>query len=278
MNEFCSMAGLAEVVNDGISIKLFATLVFPIRAMRTVLVNLTKRVANAFLALGGRASVYPFDKYSHHLLSFSQEGEDGVLMRIFERQQKGFYVDVGAHHPQRFSNTYHFYLRGWRGINVDPLPGSKARFDALRDRDINLEIGVANEVGVLTYFSFVEPALNTFDSEMALSRTSALLERCEIPVFPLKQVLDENLPSGEAIDFLNIDVEGLDLAVLCSNDWSRFRPKYVLVEALGMRDVRDAQRTELHAFMENVGYSLYAKTMNTLFFVDNSIFSTDGNQ
>jgi FkbM family methyltransferase len=246
--------------------------------MWTVVRKFRKRVANALLVIRGHAFVYPLDKYSHHSLSFSQEGEDGVLMRIFERQQKGFYVDIGAHHPQRFSNTYRFYLRGWRGINVDPLPGSKVRFDALRDRDINLEIGVANDPGVLTYFSFEEPALNTFDSKVALSRTSALLESREIPVYPLKQVLSDNLPSGEAIDFLSIDVEGLDLAVLRSNDWSRFRPRYVLAEALGMRDVRDVQQTELHAFMENVGYSLYAKTMNTLFFMDNSSSSTDSNQ
>ena len=198
-------------------------------------------------------------------------------MRIFQSQQEGFYVDIGAHHPQRFSNTYRFYLRGWRGINVDPLPGSKGRFDALRDRDINLEIGVASEPGVLTYFSFEEPAFNTFDSKVALSRTSALLQRREIPVYPLKQVLNDNLPAGEAIDFLSIDVEGLDLAVLRSNDWSRFRPRFVLAEALGMRDVRDVQQTELHAFMENVGYSLYAKTMNTLFFMDNSFSLADQN-
>jgi FkbM family methyltransferase len=237
--------------------------------IRRRLAILRIRLVGAIEVLLGRACFYSNRKYTYHNLSFSQEGEDGVLVRIFERQQKGFYVDIGAHHPQRFSNTYRFYLRGWRGINVDPLPGSKTRFDALRDRDINLEIGVANEPGVLTYFSFEEPALNTFDSEVALSRTSALLERREIPVFPLKQVLSENLPSGEAIDFLSIDVEGLDLAVLRSNDWTKFRPRYVLAEALGMRDVRDVQQTELHAFMENVGYSLYAKTMNTLFFMDN---------
>lgn len=74
---------------------------------------------------------------------------------------------------------------------------------------------------------------------------------------------------------MSIDVEGLDLTVLRSNDWSRFRPKYVLAEALEMRDVRDVQQTELHAFMEGVGYSLYAKTVNTLFFMDNSLYSVD---
>jgi FkbM family methyltransferase len=238
--------------------------------MLTLLRTYRKRITNALLALRAQAFVYPLEAYSHHSLSFSQEGEDGLLLRIFERQQEGFYVDVGAHHPQRFSNTYRFYLRGWRGINVDPLPGSKAKFDALRDRDINLEIGVASEPSALTYYSFEEPALNTFDPEVAKSRKSPLLEKLRIPVYPLKQILSEYLPPGATIDFLSIDVEGLDLAVVRSNDWTKYRPSYVLAEALGMRDVRDVQQTELHAFMEHVGYSFFAKTMNTLFYVDNS--------
>lgn len=54
--------------------------------------------------------------------SWSQEGEDQVLRRIFEKQAFGFYVDVGAHHPKRFLNTYVFYKSGWRGINIHAMP------------------------------------------------------------------------------------------------------------------------------------------------------------
>ena len=57
-------------------------------------------------------------------LCYSQEGEDMILGKIFSGQKHGFYVDVGAHHPLRFSNTYLFYLKGWRGINIDAMPGS----------------------------------------------------------------------------------------------------------------------------------------------------------
>ena len=56
--------------------------------------------------------------------SYSQEGEDMILRRIFGDKRLGFYVDVGAHDPRRFSNTYYFYKRGWRGINIEPRPGS----------------------------------------------------------------------------------------------------------------------------------------------------------
>jgi hypothetical protein len=54
----------------------------------------------------------------------------------------GFYIDVGAHHPFRYSNTHMLYRRGWRGINIDPIPGAKIAFDRFRPGDINLEMGV----------------------------------------------------------------------------------------------------------------------------------------
>jgi len=72
-------------------------------------------------------------------VSFAQEGEDRVLYRMFQGRfgRPGFYVDVGAHHPTRFSNTYLFYRMGWRGINLDAMPGSMAAFARARPRDIN---------------------------------------------------------------------------------------------------------------------------------------------
>ena len=206
--------------------------------------------------------------YSHFSISFSQEGEDGILQRLFERKSVGFYIDVGSHHPQRFSNTYRFYLRGWNGINIDPLPGSKARFDALRGRDISLELGISDHPGELVYHAFEEPALNTFDAGVAASTDSGLISEARIRVCRLSDVLDQYLSPDQKIDFLSIDVEGLDLQVLRSNNWSNYRPTYVLAEALGMRDVQHVIESDLNQYMSSIGYSLFAKCVNTLFFVD----------
>lgn len=227
-----------------------------------------RRCRDAYAVLKGSAFCYSKKRYARHQLSFSQEGEDGVLQRLFERKSVGFYVDVGSHHPQRFSNTYRFYLRGWNGINIDPLPGNKSLFDALRSRDINLELGVSDSSGQLVYHSFQEPALNTFDPTIAATRTSPLLAKQHVRVCRLDDILDEYLPSGKVIDFLSVDVEGLDLQILRSNDWTRYRPAYVLAEALAMRDVYQVLESELHVFMQSQGYSLFAKCVNTLFFVD----------
>lgn len=205
------------------------------------------------------------------LKSYSQEGEDMILHRIFAGKPLGFYVDIGAHHPRRYSNTYFFYKRGWRGINVEPNPDVIKLFQSVRARDINIQLGVSDSTGRITYYQFDEPALNTFDSEIVKSRlahTSYKLKSIsEVNVGTLNQVLTNYLPHGTQIDFLSIDVEGFDFAVLKSNDWTRYRPKCVLVEALNV-SLEDVPQSEIFIFMKRQQYELFAKTYNTLFFLD----------
>lgn len=86
--------------------------------------------------------------------SFSQEGEDVILQDLFLKKKKGTYIDIGAHHPKRFSNTYFYYRRGWRGINIDAQPGSMNLFNIYRKKDINIECGIGLESGNLDYYIF----------------------------------------------------------------------------------------------------------------------------
>lgn len=212
-------------------------------------------------------------KYTFANLSYSQEGEDMILNRIFENQKNGFYVDVGALHPKRFSNTYLFYKKGWRGINIDAMPGSMIEFNRLRPEDVNLEIGVSRRKGELIYYIFNEPALNTFSEELALKRNGIgnymLKEKIKIQTLPLVEILREHYDRKEKIDFMTIDVEGLDLEVLESNDWNRFRPKVILVEELDQLSIIDIQeRSEVYKFLVLNGFELVSKSKNTLFFKD----------
>jgi FkbM family methyltransferase len=210
-----------------------------------------------------------FDIYS--VKSFSQEGEDLILRRIFDNQASGFFVDVGAHHPRRFSNTYNFYRCGWTGINIDPSPDAMRAFRSERGRDINIQCGVADSPGTLTYYRFDEAALNTFDADVVKSRLAntpyKLLGTIDVRVERLAAILELHLPAGRIMDFLTVDAEGMDLQVLRSNDWQRFRPRCVLVESLGVT-LEDALRGEIFQFMKDQGYQLFAKTFNTLFFRD----------
>lgn len=202
---------------------------------------------------------------------YGQEGEDMVIDSVLRRQNPGFYVDVGAHHPQRFSNTYMFYRRGWRGINIEPNPAVVEEFRKKRPRDINLSLGISDEPGELTYLMFDEPAVNTF-SDAHAERVEGesefrVIERRIILVRRLDQILSAHLPEGQLIDFLSVDVEGYDLRVLSSNNWALYRPQCVVVEAyrLSFDTVSDSP---VHAFLTAQEYELFAKTANTLIYRD----------
>ena len=212
---------------------------------------------------------------SHYLKSYSQEGEDLILRRIFAGQAKGFYIDIGAHHPKRFSNTYIFYRMGWQGINIDARPGSMTEFRRLRARDVNLEIRVSGSEGTLNYYQFEESALNSFSIDLSLSRAksgvSRLISESIVQTVPLKQILSNHIQDTRIIDFLTIDVEGMDLEVLRSNDWNKFRPKIVLVEVLAS-SLDSIKCHPVNQFMITKGYKIYSKTMNTAFLLLTSIW------
>lgn len=209
-----------------------------------------------------------FDGYS--IKSYSQEGEDMILRRIFENQRTGFYVDVGAHHPFRFSNTYHFYKQGWRGINIDAMPDSMELFKKFRSRDVNLEVPIGNGNQVLTYFAFNEPALNGFSEKISRERHGKngyfIQQEIKLKISKLSSVLDKHLPQEVKIDFLSIDVEGLDFDILQSNDWVKYKPKCILVEILAS-SLHEIENREITIFLKKFGYIVFAKAMNTVFFI-----------
>jgi len=208
-----------------------------------------------------------FDGYA--LKSYSQEGEDMILRRLFEKDKKGFYVDVGAHHPKRFSNTFFFYKKGWRGINIDAMPNSMRLFDKIRPRDINLEVPISNKKQKLKYYMFNEPALNGFSKELAEKRDGKnhykIISLKEMETSTLEEILKKYLPHGQKIDFMSIDVEGLDLQALKSNNWRLFRPKFVLVEILGS-SIKEITNSKEYKYLTGFGYEIFAKTVNTVIF------------
>ena len=203
--------------------------------------------------------------------SYSQEGEDMVLYRIFEKQESGFYVDIGAYHPKCFSNTYFFYKRGWRGINIEPNPEAIKLFKKYRVGDINLEMGISEQEGELTYFMFDEPALNSFDKNLTEKRVIntnyQIIAEKKIKVNRLDAILTDYIPKGINIDFMSIDVEGYDRNVLKSNNWELYRPKCLLVESLGssLSSVFDCP---MYRYLTDRDYELFAKTFNSLFYMD----------
>ena len=201
--------------------------------------------------------------------SYSQYGEDLILQKIFGNKSNGFYVDIGAHHPFRYSNTYLLYERGWKGINIDPTPGVKKLFDRTRKKDINLSIAIGIKEGKSTLYMFNDSALNTLNKKRAnqviKSCQSALLKKVSIRTIKLSSVLKKYVPKATNIDFLNIDVEGNELSVLKSNDWKKHIPSVILVE--NIIDKKKRKITSIEKYLKGKGYKMHKRAKLTQIYV-----------
>lgn len=168
-------------------------------------------------------------------LAFSQEGEDLILSRLFESQSDGFYVDIGACHPTRYSNTYWAYRRGWSGLAIDASPGFKERFMRSRPRDIAMEVAVTETHGSYVFHVFDEPALSTLKSERAdklISEGTYKARAVSVLGMPIADILECYVPVTTQIDLMSIDIEGSESVVLRGIDWDRFKPRVLVVEVL----------------------------------------------
>ena len=206
--------------------------------------------------------------------SYSQLGED-LLIKAFLGDKwrwnySGFYVDIGAHDPRTLSNTKKFYDVGWRGINVDASNDAITKFKRHRKRDINVNVGIGQEKGELEYYRLSESPMNTFSKEFAdkmIKQNGVKLLGIEkVPVMPLSELLDNYLPIGQHIDFINIDCEGLDIEILKSNNWDVYRPDFILIEIHADGKNWDIPSTPTATFLRSVGYEHVGQSTITSLF------------
>ena len=165
-------------------------------------------------------------------ISYAQHGEDVMLMRALKHVEHGFYIDVGANHPSEDSVTKAFYDRGWRGLNIEPLPEHIAQLRAARLRDINLQVAAGASEGEITLYNTPVRGLATASAEVAQRHASQGLATIAsvVPMRPLADICAQYV-AGQDIHFLKIDVEGFETDVLQGMDFQRFRPWIALVEA-----------------------------------------------
>ena len=167
-------------------------------------------------------------------VSYAQNAEDVRLARAFAGQNAGLYIDVGANNPDYLSVTKHFYDAGWTGINVEPSPGPYSLLVKERQRDVNLNVGCSNRQGTLTLYAASGSAsgLSSFTPEEVATheKNGFKFERINVDVVTLASICEQNV-NNRTIDFMSIDVEGHEREVLEGADFTRFRPRVIVIEA-----------------------------------------------
>ena len=173
-------------------------------------------------------------------LSYAQNLEDYYLAQAFAGQASGFYIDVGAGHPVADNVSCWFYLAGWRGLVIEPQAELAALYAHVRRRDIAVAALVGRTSGLADFYHVKR--LHGFSTTIAAHAQSARgfgadHDAVRMPMLTLAELCEKHAPP--AIDFLKIDVEGAEGDVLAGNDWARFRPRVILLEALRPGDMAE---------------------------------------
>lgn len=212
--------------------------------------------------------------------SFSQSGEDIIVSFIFKSYlniKKINYLDIGANHSSQLSNTKYFYDKGCSGVLIEPDPILFKEIKNNRSKDICLNCGIGvDEKDEVDFYIIDPPTLSTFSKESALNfekeNNYKINKVIKMKLININNVLKKYFSHG--LDFLSLDIEGLDFDVLKSIDFNAIRPKVICVETLSMDDDRKKQHKEndIIDFLKDNNYFVYADTFINTIFVDKNIW------
>lgn len=228
--------------------------------------------------------------YDKKRVYYSQNREDIILLSFFSDQKKGFYVDVGANDPVKHSVTKLFYDRGWSGLNIEPNEMLLSRLKRRRPRDINMGFAVSDRVGKIKIRLYNSP-----DGYYGLSTVSSSVQEnyehehsvntdnyrdVEVDVITLKKLFDRL--KLKTIDFMKVDVEGYEFEVLMGNDWTKYRPRVICIEANHLqKDWREYLISQSYIEVFDDGLNKYYVDERTeiakkFSYVDTAILAMDG--
>ena len=174
-------------------------------------------------------------------LSYAQNMEDIHLARLFPGHSDGFYIDVGGGHVVADNVSFYFYEKGWRGLVIEPQASLAAAYRTVRPRDVVIGALAGRQPGELDFHEADQyHGLSTTVADNAVRAkehgVAATVRR--LPVTTLAALCTLHAP--ERIDFLKVDVEGAEADVLAGNDWARFRPRVVVIEAVTPWTMQDS--------------------------------------
>jgi FkbM family methyltransferase len=206
--------------------------------------------------------------------SYSQSGEDLILNYITKviNINQPTYIDIGAFHPFNLNNTAIFYLKGCRGINIDPSDLSISLFNKFRRNDKNLRLAVGNESSESIYYVMNAPTLNTLSKKDMLKYKEEgyrVIREDIVKVKSINEIISE-YNDGIFPDILSLDAEGFDYDILNSIDFNKSKPKLICVETISF-SVQGAgvKDQKLIDFVKSKGYMFYADTnINSIFVLE----------
>lgn len=187
--------------------------------------------------------------------SYSFGGCDLLIDYIFKFKTTGFYLDVGCQHPISNNNTYKFYKKGWRGINIDLDEKNIRLFNLERPKDINICKCVSSDISEKNLFFFHSGSpINSLEKKTISNKKNYEIKK--IKTFTLNSILENY--NFESIDYFNLDVEGHELDVLKSFNIKRYKPKVISVEFIDYQmDKLEFKNNDINRVLQSEIYKYF---------------------
>ena len=188
-----------------------------------------------------------------YLFGGSQFNEEKNILDLFENNHRGTYVDLGCFHPTKYSNTRKMYNLGWTGLNIDLNPITIELFNFKRPKDINICAALSNKIKKTNlYYHHDLSSQNTLsDNHVSwMKKNFGLnnLKRKTIKTTRLDKILKKFKINH--IDFLNIDIEGLELEVMSTINLNKLNIKVICIELLAYNQIQKKRKKKILNFLK----------------------------
>lgn len=161
---------------------------------------------------------------------YGQHEEEKVINKYLNKdpnKEKGIYVDIGACDPISLSNTYYYYKRGWKGLEVDSYPGVEEKFKNIRPRDTFLRVAVTDYNGDAIMYG------RAIENSMVGERYKVQYgEKFKINCLTMDSIIAK-YPEFLEPDFMNMDIETNEEKALSKCNFNTFKPRIICIEFPG---------------------------------------------
>lgn len=219
---------------------------------------------------------------SRTVKSYAQSGEDAIILFLLPYLKmdlkKAAYLDIGANHAKELSNTFALYERGMRGVLLEANPALIPELKLYRSEDIivnkclSLHGGQTVTFYVLSGDGLSTPDRHAVETIMDKNPGISIVNEITVETVTIQELLDQYF--SQAPELLNIDIEGAELEILNAIDFSKVRPKVIIVEMIAYSTMINAgnKNQQILKLMRENNYIEYAFTGINSIFVDASVW------
>ncbi len=164
---------------------------------------------------------------------YSQNDEERTILKHFEGKPDGTFLDIGAFHPTKFSNTRALWERGFKGVYVEPSPSLHQAFLDAIDGDPKMQLipdCIGDKAGEVEFFDSGDWAVSTTDPTWVekWKNSGATFTPIKVRMITVPMLLERSV--HKTFDFISLDTENTVKTILPLLDLNALKTSLICLE------------------------------------------------